>query len=162
MFPNSVNVIRQSSLPLERFAAPWLGRMSSARQPVKSPALAVVILQAGLRMPSELRSWLHEQYAIEQLQTVTVFPEDWARLAGSQTEDLPARLKRRLALSLLCDPTIIVIIGRQSRPAQARSEVGRGELQRIVRRVRAIAGPVEVFGVQLDQDGLPQKRQVAA
>jgi ribosome-associated translation inhibitor RaiA len=117
------------------------------------PRLAVAIERRDARLRRRrlpLLPWLRIKYGIEQVSRVTLPDRIWEGVAkGTEMADL---LHHRLALSLLCWPELIVVVGRSD--GSHDEDVVVEEQQRvrqIVQRIREWSVPLEVVGAWINE-----------
>jgi hypothetical protein len=125
---------------------------AEARVPM--PRMAVVIERRDAQRRLPLLPWLRIKHGIEQVSRITLPPEIWDAIApGASASD---QLQQRLALSLLCRPELIVVLGR------AREQVCEDDERRRVRSMLRLVGsasvPVPAIGVWIREQWEPDCR----
>lgn len=129
--------------------APW------SSPPHAAPRLALVIERSMLPRRLSLIPWLRAKYGIEQVGRISLPTSLWQ--AAGKGSGLADSLRERLALSLMCWPELIVVLGRAGsgdQPAEAVAEQQR--VRRIVEQLRDWNVPVETVGLWIAESWQPE------
>ncbi len=120
------------------------------------PRLAVVIERGGLPRRLALVPWLKARHGVEQMSRISLPAKLWqAATAGS---GLAQALRERLALSLLCRPQLIVVVGRTGAGDDSTAvQAERERVQQIVDQLRRWNIPVQTVGLWIAENWQPER-----
>lgn len=138
-----------------------LGRRIAARRNLREsastddPRLAVVIERANLPRRMSLIPWLRAKYGIEQVTRISLPATLWH--AAANGDGLAEALRPRLALSLLCRPELIVVLGRAGIADDAdNAHAEELRVRRIVGQLRRWSIPIEMLGLWITETWNPE------
>jgi hypothetical protein len=116
--------------------------------------LAMVITRTGARGGPPDMPWLEDAYRVDASDWIVLSDEGWRAAADGEAAIWDA-LERKLLIGFyVTQPSLIAVVGHPRRPGGEAPEAdGRGDVSRIVSRVRSLLLPAAVLGFWTDEGG---------